>query len=525
MKGHYSPYNKCEGSNPEGWVETTLSVAGKWSSGGTPSRKNPKNFDGSIPWVKISDLNDGIVTATEETITEDGLNSSAAQLLPAGTICIGIYGSIGKLGILGIAAATNQACANCIPDKDVVDPRFLFWYLRGQRQVLLDSGKGGTQANITNQIIREWPFLLPPLAEQRRIVRKVDELIERLASIRTRISRVSAILKRFRQAVLVAACSGRLTIDWRESHGDIATARDLIRQILDDRTHRYHVTRRMSGVNGNKLPKPPKNLVRQQVANNDLPEIPDTWEWVCWDDLADWITYGFTRPMPHVPQGVPIITATNVRDGFIDFSNCEYTTSQAFAELSEKDKPRRNEILITKDGAIRGRAALVETDDRFCVSQAVAVVRFGGLTAYEPFLLRVIQSRFTQNLIEEESMGTAIPHISITNFGRFAVPLPPLPEQKEIVRRVKALFHLAHTIEGRLSLATESMKKLTQAVFAKAFRGELVPTEAELAQREGRDYEPASVLLERIRAERTDQVKSPPASKRRLKKSTAVVGA
>lgn len=68
-------------------------------------------------------------------------------------------------------------------------------------------------------------------------------------------------------------------------------------------------------------------------------------------------------------------------------------------------------------GAIRGRAALVETDEPFCISQAVAVVRFGGLTAYEPFLLRVVQSRFTQRLIEEESMGTAIPHISITNLS------------------------------------------------------------------------------------------------------------
>jgi type I restriction enzyme S subunit len=176
----------------------------------------------------------------------------------------------------------------------------------------------------------------------------------------------------------------------------------------------------------------------------------------------------------------------------LDFSQAEFTTLKAFKELSEKDKPRRNEILITKDGAIRGRAALVATDEPFCISQAVAVVRFGGLTAHEPFLLRVVQSKFTQNLIEEESMGTAIPHISITNFGRFPVPMPPLDEQKEIVRRVEALFALAERIQARYAKARAQVEALTPALLAKAFRGELVPQDP--------SDEPASVLLERIQS-------------------------
>jgi type I restriction enzyme S subunit len=80
--------------------------------------------------------------------------------------------------------------------------------------------------------------------------------------------------------------------------------------------------------------------------------------------------------------------------------------------------------------------------------------------------------------------------------------LPPLAEQLEIVRRVEALFKLADAIEKRVASATARAEKLTQAILAKAFRGELVPTEAELARQEGREYEPASKLLERIRAER-----------------------
>ena len=343
---------------------------------------------------------------------------------------------------------------------------------------------------------------LPPLTEQRRIVAKVEEVLSRVNAARERLAKVPAILKRFRQAVLAAACSGRLTADWRIDNQAVESVSTLIAKIFEDRNRRFEGTVQQARDRDAKAPGKPANLNRQKANGDDLPDLPDSWEWVTWNDLADWITYGFTRPMPHVAQGIPIVSAKNVRDGHIEFRDVELTTPEAFAALSEKDKPRRGEILITKDGAIRGRAALVETDERFCITQAVAVVRFGGLSGDPAYLLFSIQSPFTQHLIEEESSGTAIPHISITSFGRFPVAFPPLSEQREIVRRAEALFRLADAIEGRLATATARVEKLTQAVLAKAFRGELVPTEAELARVEGRDYEPASVLLERVRASR-----------------------
>ena len=105
--------------------------------------------------------------------------------------------------------------------------------------------------------------------------------------------------------------------------------------------------------------------------------------------------------------------------------------------------------------------------------------------------------------LQDHVTGTAQPKLTQAALNRIPVPIPPLPEQHEIVGRVEALFRLADAIEARLTTATARVEKLTQAVVAKAFRGELVPTEAELARAEGRDYEPASALLERVRAERT----------------------
>lgn len=111
--------------------------------------------------------------------------------------------------------------------------------------------------------------------------------------------------------------------------------------------------------------------------------------------------------------------------------------------------------------------------------------------------------------------GGGRPHLSFDHLRMTAVLLPPLAEQHEIVRRVDALFALADKIEARLAAATSRVEKITQAILAKAFRGELVPTEAELARAEGRDDEPASVLLERIRAAREATAFAPPKGPRR----------
>jgi len=116
-----------------------------------------------------------------------------------------------------------------------------------------------------------------------------------------------------------------------------------------------------------------------------------------------------------------------------------------------------------------------------------------------------------------------MPKIDQTIIESFPILLPPRPEQHEIVRRVDALFKLADAIEARVAAATARADKITQAILAKAFRGELVPTEAELARQEGRDYEPASALLARIRAERTASEAAPKPARRTPRRRATVV--
>ena len=156
-------------------------------------------------------------------------------------------------------------------------------------------------------------------------------------------------------------------------------------------------------------------------------------------------------------------------------------------------------LLITKDGSI-GRAALVESEVPFCINQSVAVVWLRSLTLDRKYLLTAVEWPYTQNCIAERARGAAIQHLSITDFAKLPLPIPSLAEQQEIVRRVENLFALADRIEARFAEGRRRVNSVTQAILAKAFRGELVPTEAELASREGRSYESASELLDRIRS-------------------------
>lgn len=147
----------------------TLDDIGEWGSGGTPKSTNPRYYDGLIPWLVIEDLNDGIVSSSTKTITKEGLENSSAKLVEPNTLLIAMYGSIGKLGIAGFHCATNQAIAFCKPNPKKVDLYYLFYYLLSQRKNLNMIGKGVTQQNISQTILKNYPIPLPPLEEQRRI--------------------------------------------------------------------------------------------------------------------------------------------------------------------------------------------------------------------------------------------------------------------------------------------------------------------------------------------------------------------
>ena len=336
------------------------------------------------------------------------------------------------------------------------------------------------QSSINQKNLGKTPIPLPPLAEQKRIVAKVDELMGICDALEAqqqeRESRksvlVRASLSRFaesptpenlgylfhksydippselRKSILTLAVQGKLVKS------------DSMDEPIDELLDRMY-GRRHQLIDEKKIRKPPE---LPPVAEVELPfVVPVNWRWKRWGHICDWITYGFTRPMSHVGKGPPIVTAKNVQDGFMNFENSHRADITEFTNLNPKDRPRRGDILITKDGTI-GRAAIVDTDEPFCINQSVAVLWLESCLLYQPYMLIVIRSPFAQGPIWEAAEGMAIKHLSITDFAKMLLPIPPLAEQRRIVTKVDQLMALVDELERQQETSREKASKLLDAI-------------------------------------------------------------
>lgn len=164
----------------------------KVSSGSTPSRANPENYTGNIPWVKTGEVNGCRITETSEHITDGAMRSSRLRIYPVGTILLAMYGqgkTRGQVGILDISATINQACA-ALACSDQILPEFLFLQLKMKYEEIRSMGRGGNQPNLNAGMVREIPIVVPEIKKQMEIVEflKVDqELANRQFSQRDRI--------------------------------------------------------------------------------------------------------------------------------------------------------------------------------------------------------------------------------------------------------------------------------------------------------------------------------------------------
>lgn len=244
-------------------------------------------------------------------------------------------------------------------------------------------------------------------------------------------------------------------------------------------------------------------------------DVPESWEWARISDLLHYersAAYGVFQPVGDLPDGVPFTRVCNLRKGTVDRAQIK-----RIAPDIDKQYPRTrlqgDEVLVTLVGTI-GRVAVVPKELAGAnVARAIGVLPLCPHVLPQ-YLRFALDSPAKNTELIDLAREVARKTLNLGLLKAVTVPLPSEDEQHEIVRRVEALFALADKIEARVQAAIVRVEKITQAILAKAFRGELVPTEAELARREGRDYEPASVLLERIRSERASSTESRPRGKR-----------
>lgn len=191
---------------PPGWVWTTLGEIGEWGSGSTPLRSRPELYGGGITWLKSGELNDSRnLVGSEETITDIALQSGTFRQNRPGDVLIAMYGAtIGRVAILGESAVTNQAVCGCTPFDGVFN-EFLYYFLLSRRHDFRGASEGGAQPNISKVKIVRTPFLLPPLAEQHRIVAKLDDLMELCDKLGSHLSVCGSVRSKFLDSLIAEA--------------------------------------------------------------------------------------------------------------------------------------------------------------------------------------------------------------------------------------------------------------------------------------------------------------------------------
>ena len=164
---------------PNSWTWTRMGGIGDWGAGSTPQRTNQNYYGGNILWLKTGELNNGIVYDTEEKITQKAFQDCSLRMNKIGDVLIAMYGAtIGKLAIVGKELTTNQACCGCTPY--IVFNWYLFYFLMASRDAFIKKGEGGAQPNISRIKLVEHLIPLPPLREQKRIVQKIEQLMQLL---------------------------------------------------------------------------------------------------------------------------------------------------------------------------------------------------------------------------------------------------------------------------------------------------------------------------------------------------------
>jgi len=428
-----------------GWAKIALEELGSWGSGGTPKRTDSRFYlSGTIPWLVIGDLNDGVVTQAQTYITEEGLFNSSAKLLPPNTLLVAMYGSIGKLGITKIECATNQAIAFCIPDQKIIELRYLFHALKHSKNELTAQGQGVAQKNISQTILKAHQIPVAPRREQNLIANKLDALIARVDACRNRLDRVSPILKQFRQSVVNAATSGELTKDW---------------------------------------------------VYTDNPEI---WqEALIGDLLAEKPRNGYSPRAVEFETETRSLTLTATTSGRFNPTHIKYIDEKIPEDSYLWLEP--DDILIQRANTLEyvGVSAIYDGLKKRYIYPDLMMKCRANSRVLTKFLYYLLSSDDVRSYFRKNATGTTgnMPKINQQTVISAPVCVPPIDEQQEIVRRVDRLFAYADRLETRYRRACAIVRYLTSRLLDKAFRGDLVPQDPK--------DEPVAVLLERIRAEQS----------------------
>ncbi|ENJ7894023.1 restriction endonuclease subunit S [Escherichia coli] len=473
-------------SVPQGWELCYLNDIGDWGAGATPNRTNSGYYGGDIPWFKSGELSEDYITDSEEHITALALKECSLRDNQPGDVLIAMYGAtIGKTSILNSRSTTNQAVCACTPF-DGLSNQYLLIFLKASKKVFTAMGAGGAQPNISKEKIVATLFALPPLNEQLRIVKKVEQLMslcdqleqqsltsldahqqlvetllgtltdsqnaEELAENWARISEhfdtlftTEASVDALKQTILQLAVMGKLV----PQDPNDEPASELLKRIAQEKAQLVK-----EGKIKKQKPLPP-------ISDEEKPfEIPTSWEWVRFGTIT---TSRLGKMLDKAKnKGTPkkYIRNVNVQwdNIFLDDIN-----EMKFEDNELSEFILRNGDLLVCEGGEPGRCAIWNKPGEFYFQKALHRVRtFCNIPA--KILAIHLKNDSSNSRLENLFTGVTIKHLPGDKLQQYVIPLMPLNEQNNIIAKLNLLLDICDSLSNKIKTAQQTQLHLADAL-------------------------------------------------------------
>lgn len=477
---------------PEGWEWVTFSHLGYFFGGKTPSKMKDEYWGGTIPWVTPKDMKTNLIVDSEDKVTPLAIEDGLTKVSPGSILFVarsGILRRIFPVTITSIECTVNQ-------DIKVLSPFFsdISYYIRlmmngFERYIIENLTKTGTTVeSLLFEDFISHPFMIPPFAEQNRILSTVKKLMslcdqleqqsltsldahqqlvetllgtltdsqnaEELAENWARISEhfdtlftTEASVDALKQTILQLAVMGKLV----PQDPNDEPASELLKRIAQEKAQLVK-----EGKIKKQKPLPP-------ISDEEKPfELPDGWEWCRLNDLFSFITDGDHQAPPKSDTGIPFLVIGNLNKGIVSFDECKYVPIDYYERLDWSRKPCQGDVLYTVTGSY-GIPIIVDNNEPFCVQRHVAILKSCSNTPIT-YLRYLFLSKYSYAYAEKIATGIAQKTVPLTGLRLMPIPVPQHRTLLNIINLIKLVDAMSESLKIGIQSAQQTQLHLADAL-------------------------------------------------------------
>jgi len=406
------PEKEIEGAYelPEGWVWTNIQSTLDLKMGQSPPGKSYNTIGEGLPLLN-GPTEFGLIHPTPAQWT-----TCITKTCNVGDILLCVRGSTtGRMNWADQKYCIGRGISALSIIEELGNRNYYYLYIEMKTDEIIGKTRGSTFPNLSKDQLNSLPIPLPPLAEQRRITAKLEALLAQVNAAKDHLAAVPPIIKRFRQSVLAAACSGRLTEDWRRERPDVEPANELLERIREGRVRKYEDERKRAKEEGGKKPKKDYKFIIED--NFSIP----SWVGAKLENLiyiAGRIGWRGLKAEEYTKGGPLLLSVHNLNYGEeVDFRESNHISMERYDE-SPEIKLQENDILLAKDGAGIGKIGIVKNLSQLTtVNSSLLVIR--SREAFVPkYLFYFLSGPQLQNIVQQRITGSATPHLFQKDFFR-----------------------------------------------------------------------------------------------------------